>query len=139
MKLINNYIQEKLKLNKDVISKNIDNGITHTKFPKDKDELLEIIWDEFRENNYNFNMSLNHIDVSKINNLSDVFANSRFNGDISSWDVSNCDCMSRMFFKSDFNQDISHWKIKIGCNTANMFKFCDIEEKYKPFKAGVRL
>ena len=31
-----------------------------------------------------------------------------------------------------FNQDISDWDVSFVENIDNMFKFCDIKEKYKP-------
>ncbi len=53
--------------------------------------------------------SLNHIDISGLDDLSFVFAGSTFNGDISLWDTSNVECMDNMFEHSTFNGDISKW------------------------------
>lgn len=60
---------------------------------------------------YGDNADLNHIDVSRVTNMRDMFANSKFNGDISGWDVSNVEDMSGMFANSAFTGDISNWRL----------------------------
>ena len=79
MKRITNYIQEKLKIN---ISKS---KTECTLFPVDLDELDNMVYKEIR--NKGENCSLNHIDTSKITNMSYLFDSSNFNGDISEWNV----------------------------------------------------
>jgi hypothetical protein len=113
MKTINNYISEKLK-----ISNN-----TYSLFPKSKDELVEIIKKEIEENGNK--CDLNHIDVSKITNMNDLFSNfyklHNFNGDISEWDVSNVKEMGSMFENSNFNGDIYEWNTSNVTNMSWMF------------------
>ena len=126
-----------------------------TLFPKSRFELLKMIRSEIMEKGNN--CSLNHIDTSKITDMSTLFFNSYFNGDISDWDVSNVEDMygmfrgakffngdiskwnvskvtdmSYMFNKSVFNGDISNWNINDKCVTKNMFRNCNIKDEYKP-------
>ena len=77
MKSFKQHIYEKLKVSKQV----------YILFPKSKDELRQMINDEISKNGNE--CSLNHIDVSKITDMSRMFGHSEFNGDISNWDVSN--------------------------------------------------
>ena len=103
MKQINMYIIEKLKIS--INRKNVE----HTLFPETKAELCEMINDELSKNGNK--CSLNHIDVSKITDMSSLFDMSDFVGDISEWDVSHVEDMSYMFYDSKFNRDISDWDV----------------------------
>jgi hypothetical protein len=134
MKTINNYITEKLK----IPVKGINGKITILSlFPRNEDELREIIEQEIEENGNE--CSLNHIDISKIKYMEELFYYSEFNGDISGWDVSKIESMNGMFYGSKFNQDISNWKINPKCDTTNMFKECSILYNFKPYKNGERI
>ena len=125
--------------------------------PKTKEELIQIIENEIEKNG--LNCSLNHINTSKITDMSYLFRGSNFDGDISKWDVSNVRNMRRMFSyshftgenggiskwnvrrvkdmyemfeNSHFNSDISDWVADYGCSVGFMFFRCLIKSKYKP-------
>jgi surface protein len=74
-----------------------------------------------------YKADLNHIDVSKVTNMEDMFSGShqvtgsQFNGDISQWDVSNVTNMRQMFLSSHFNGDISKWDVSKVTNMDIMF------------------
>ena len=145
MKSINNYILEKLVINKNA------GKIGYTYFPKTKQELLYLVKQRISEEGNK--CDLNDIDVSKITNMTYLFKYSEFNGDISKWDVSNVKDMygmfafsnfnghitnwdvnsvkdmEYMFAYSKFNQDISNWKINNNAYISNMFKDTNLEGK----------
>ena len=113
MKNIKTYIVEKLKISK-------KQKTEYTLFPKTRDELEEMIYKEIEENGNE--CSLNHIDVSKITNLSGLFTFFKdFNGDISEWDVSNVTKMDYMFYEAKFNGDIYNWDVSNVIATTMMF------------------
>lgn len=78
-----------------------------TVIAKNLKHLKKIIREEIKLNGNK--SDLNHIDVSKITDLSYLFDGSNFTGDISKWDVSNVKNMTRTFQRSEFNGDISNW------------------------------
>jgi aminoglycoside phosphotransferase family enzyme len=86
-------------------------------------EQIELLGDE---------ADLNHLDVSGVTNMREMFDCIDFNGDISTWDVSSVMGMWGMFLDSSFIQDISNWDMSNVNVTVRMFSFCPIPEENKP-------
>ena len=147
MKTLQNYITEKILINK-------NSKIAYNYHPKTKDELKAIIKQKIESEGNECN--LNDIDTSNITDMSKLFEESEFNGNISNWDVSNVTDMTHMFRMSKFNNDISKWNVSKVKNMRGMFANsnfngdiskwnvsnvihklyifdnCPIKEKYKP-------
>ena len=85
----------------------------------DKDHLKQLIDQEIKE--HGRYCSLNHIDVSNIQDMSGLFQYSDFNGNISKWDVSDVTNMNSMFQDSKFNGDISMWDVSNVTDMGWMF------------------
>ena len=112
MKTLQNYITEKILINK-------NSKIEYIYHPETKDELKDIIKQKIKSEGNDCN--LNDIDTSNITDMSSLFEYSDFNGDISRWNVSNVTNMNDMFRYSEFNGDISNWNVSNVKNTVRMF------------------
>lgn len=74
---------------------------------------------------------LNFIDVSKVMDMSRLFARSGFDGDISNWDVSKVRKMGSMFIRSNFEGDIDRWNVSSEADTFEIFRQSMLEKKGK--------
>ena len=130
MKTLNQYIKEKLIINKDYVDVNM-------LAPKSFDELRKIIEDRYGKlgpGTEQKPIDFNDIDVS---NLDSFYSRNRDKGifeeikfkyiDISDWDVSNIKSIRSMFFKCEELEsvgDISGWDVSNVTNMSYMFAFC---------------
>ncbi len=161
MKSLNQYIKEKLIINKDYR----DNTIVVKTF----DELRKIIEDRYdklgagtKQNPIDFNdidvsnlqyfynnedkgifeytkfkyIDISEWDVSNIKSMRGMFfmcKELKSVGDISEWDVSNVTSMTSMFDGCIlFNQDLSKWNVSKVRWYSYMFDGCPIKKEYKP-------
>lgn len=97
----------------------IDSHIDKRKIIAENDSLKDIVTEEIEK--YGNNANLNHIDVSRVTDMSGLFENSLFNGDISKWNVAKVKNMDRMFAHTEFNGDISNWNVLNVDTIDNMF------------------
>ena len=128
MKTLNQYIKEKLIINKDYR----DNTIVVKSF----DELRNIIedrYDKLGAGTKQDPIDFNDIDVSNLNSFSDnddngLFEKTKFKYiDISDWDTSSVTNMLSMFYKCNELKsvgDISYWDVSNVTNMAYMFTGC---------------
>ena len=122
MKSLNQHILEKLKIKKQV----------YTVTPTSKEELVAAIKSAIDKNGNN--CSLNHIDISKLDELDNLFADKlhgeetydleNFDGDISKWNVSNITSMKNLFWCSKYSGkygDISDWDVSSVEDMSGLF------------------
>ena len=159
MKNLNQYIKEKLIINKDYR----DNTIVVKSF----EELRKIIDDRYdklgpgtEQNPIDFNdidvsdldsfcskellglfqgiqfkyIDISYWDVSNVTNMSFMFCDcNNFNQNLSNWDVSSVTDMTYLFLNcKSFNKDISKWNVSNVRYNLAMFYNCPIKDEYKP-------
>ena len=129
MKTLNQYIQERLIINKDYHDIKI--------VVKSSDELRKIIeqrYEEYGPGTKRNPIDFNDIDVSNIDSFCDKLDMGIFNDmnfkyiDISDWDVSNIKLMSGMFFMCKELKsvgDISKWNVSKVTDMNSMFNGCN--------------
>ena len=129
MKTLNQYIKEKLIINKDYR----DNTIVVKSF----DELRNIIVDRYiklgpgtKQNPIDFNdIDVSNLDSFCNNNDIGIFEETKFKYiDISEWDVSNAKSMNSMFFYCEelkSTGDISKWDVSNVTDMSGMFAYCN--------------
>jgi surface protein len=87
---------------------------------KDKEHLRSVIKSLMTD--HGPNVDLNHLDVSAVTDMVDLFFGSSFNGAIDQWDVSNVTDMSHMFNNNPFfNQPIEKWSVSNVRRMKGMF------------------
>jgi surface protein len=86
---------------------------------QNRDHLDKVIQEHIQS--FGNEANLNHLDVSYVTDMSQLFWRSLFNGDISKWNVSNVKNMNSMFYTSKFNGDISNWNVSNVENMSGMF------------------
>ena len=116
MKTIDNYIIEKLKINKSTKQQ-------YTCQPKDRAELRKILEERLEQDK---DADLNDIDVSEIKTMINLFLSlNPCNIDISQWDVSKVEDMHNIFYECEqFDCNLGDWNISRVKNMSYMFYDC---------------
>ena len=129
MKTLNQYIKEKLIVNKDYR----DNTIVVKSF-KELRKIIEDRYDKLGPGTEQDPIDFNDIDVSNIDSFYNrnidkgIFSRTDFKYiDISYWDVSNVTDMSYMFFECEELEsvgDLSNWDVSSVMSTHSVFSYC---------------
>ncbi len=124
MRQLSTYINEKLVLNKNTFKKPV-----YKYFPKDIEELNDILYKLIEERKDQGIIDLNDIDTSDLTNMRLIFYNDNKikKIDISDWNVSNAITMAGMFWNCEnleYIGDISSWDVSNVKNMESMFEKC---------------
>ena len=114
------------------INKYISNKIKASDIKATDETIKKIVKDEL--DRLGHDADLNHIDVSKVTNMGNLFSCHKdvlgrkykdLNPDISRWNVSNVENMCYMFYECEkFNCDIFKWDVRNVTNMDSMFCGC---------------
>ena len=132
MKSLNQYIQEKLIINKDYRGAKIYTNKIVVKSFDDLRKIIEDRYDKLGAGTEQYPIDFNDIDVINIDSfftmLKGIFEETKFKYiDISEWDVSNAKSMRHMFYKCKELKsagDISNWDVSNVNNMSSMFNEC---------------
>ena len=151
MKKFNIFIDEKLKLNKNLVDAQKTQKQTYSYKPRTYNLLKAIIYERVTLDGPNVdlndidvseitdmellfnevsdkieNINIENWNVSKVTNMRDMFAQCRnFNCDLSKWDVSQVKDMEGMFTRCEnFDSDLGNWDVSHVKDMGEMFKNC---------------
>ena len=138
MKTLKQHIAESKALQQNInIQENFKfkinrNNTIYTCQPKTRNELRQIIEDRYKEQGPGTKQEpiyFNDIDISKIDDLSHIFENTKFEYiDLSDWDVSNVYSMYSLFTKCYALREVnlSGWDVKRLESAGYMFDGCNL-------------
>lgn len=90
---------------------------------------VENMRDMFLESKFNpisAECGIGQWDVGRVKDMSWMFADSPFNDDISNWDASRVENMERMFADTAFSGDLSRWEVGRVKNMEEAFGNCPV-------------
>ena len=132
MKPLNQYIQEKLIINKDY--KDYRNNMIVVKSFDELRKIIEDMYDKFGAGTKQNPINFNDIDISNIDSFYSsnrdigIFERTKFKYiDISYWDVSNVKSMQCMFYdceELESTGDLSKWDVSNVTNMTTLFYMC---------------
>ena len=77
---------------------------------------------------YKFNGDISKWNTSKVENMAEMFKNSKFNQPIGEWDVSNVKIMNSMFNNSIFNHPLNNWNTSSVEDMNSMFAYSEFNQ-----------
>ena len=122
MKQLNQFIQEKLKINKDI-------KYNEYYYPKNRQELIEIIakkYQKYKDNN-DYILDLNDIDISNVKDLSYLFELIKPKAvDMNMWDTKHVTDIHGLFWNNKITEEINidNWDVSNVETAYGAFYFC---------------